>query len=277
MRKALITRPLKQSIQLATQLESHAQIYPIQPIVFPTIDFRPIPPKQTELKSLQITNQKKLYIFISPYAVKYSINWLKPYLQNQDHLASVGQATKHALEQQQLTVHFSPELSLCRNKKSVCGIQALYPIIQNQLSQYKQIIILKGVGGRRWLSQQLRKTQTNYHAINCYRRTLPVISASKLNEIDSFTEQDWVIITSMTQLTHLHQMLPHTLMNKLKQCRLLTASKRIAAKARAEKFQQIEVLSETPSNQSILNHLLMIESYKQRSHSQRIDTDVREK
>ena len=233
MTTILVTRPQAAAKQLAEKLIK----YHYQPIVFSTIEIRPITPQPTV-----IDDNWDMVIFISPNAVAHGAYLLKKSSIQHIKIAAVGESTAKALTEQQLTVSIMPTefssegLLACTDLQQVSG---------------KKIALIKGVGGRELLAESLANRGAQVIEIDVYQRCLPRQKIDQLL-LDSI---DVITVTSVEILQNLCQLTPDSLKHKLLTKRLLVTSKRIRIAAENLGFSQNIDVAKDARSESIIAKL----------------------
>lgn len=248
MTTILVTRPLAQAKPLLACLE--AQGY--QTIHMPTLAIVPIADLAESAYEQQRGPTLDVVIWVSANAVHHSINFLQPWLQHgSTQVAAIGQGTRRALEAYGVVVHWVPTLA-----DNTEGLLALpyFRMVKN-----KQMLLIKGEGGRDVLAATLLARGALLHTWCCYRRCCPnediqgVVTACERGKIDL------IVSTSCESLYNLKQMFGQNAWPVLQHMQLLVISPRMLAYANVLGFKKQPLLANGASSQVIsqtINHWL---------------------
>lgn len=144
--------------------------------------------------------------------------------------------------------------------------QIRYPITQEnseavlelpamQSLEGKQILILRGNGGRDYFAEQATLRGAMVETLECYRREPIVYNNEEQTSICKRSGVDTLVVTSLEILKALVEFVPASEQDWLKHCRLITVSQRIAEAAKNEGWETV-IVSPKADNQSLLNTLL---------------------
>lgn len=191
------------------------------------------------------------YVFaVSKSAVDFADKTLKEtgfHWREDLHFFTVGARTaQHFSCQSERTVHYP---ITTENSE---GLLAL-PMMQHL--QGKQILILRGNGGRDFFREQaeLRGATVNY--VECYRREPIVYNVEEQTDICKRSGVQTIVATSLDIVQSLLDFVPESEQNWLKSCTLVTVSSRIAEVAHQAGWKHI-VISPKADNATLLNTLL---------------------
>lgn len=191
------------------------------------------------------------YVFlVSKSAVDFSVNTLKEigFQWREDmQYFTVGQRTAQYFASQSERAIYYPIAQ--ENSEGLLALPAM-----QQLAG-KQILILRGNGGREYFSEQATERGAKVEAIECYRRVPISYNNEEQTSICKRSGVDTLVATSLDILYALIEFVPENEQNWLKSCRLVTVSSRIAEAAKQQGWQKI-LLSPKADNQSLLNTLL---------------------
>jgi uroporphyrinogen-III synthase len=241
----LVTRPKQQSehlIQLITQHGGTA-------VAFPVLEITAL---QNNILSAQFKNLK-LYqwlIFISVNAVNFAVaaNNGKIEAFTQAKIAAVGKATAKALEDNGLNVDLVPQTGF--NSEALLAM----PELQNVSGG--RFLIIRGVGGRETLAQELKNRGAVVDYCEVYRRIMPTADNSEVVSLLTQQRLSWLTATSTDALQNLISMLElhKTLLFSIP---LVVISERIKHKAISLGFKNV-LVSKSPDDEAILNTMIMI-------------------
>lgn len=119
----------------------------------------------------------------------------------------------------------------------------------------KQILILRGNGGRDYFAEQATLRGANVDTLECYRREPINYNNEEQTSIYKRSGVDTVVVTSLDILQALIDFVPEQEQDWLKSCRLITVSPRLVEAAKRNGWQNT-TLSPKADNQSLLNTLL---------------------
>ena len=129
----------------------------------------------------------------------------------------------------------------------------------NELSQFhianKNILIIKGQGGRKKLRYHLLKRGANLKYINSYLRRETNISISQILKAKDLTTLDVIIITSGSILLALSKKIKSENLDSLFCTSLIVVSQRLAKIARRLGFIGFIHIAENANDQSIIDSI----------------------
>ncbi|VEG69441.1 uroporphyrinogen-III synthase [[Pasteurella] aerogenes] len=243
----LVTRPDARGIQLVEMLNKagivaiHLPLFSIEA----GSELNQLPNKLAQLKAQD-------YVFaVSKNAVEYAAQTLKQTgFHWRDDLCyfTVGQRTAEyfaANTEQMIYYPFQQETS-----------EGLLELPAMQTLHGKQILILRGNGGRELFAEQAQQRGAEVDYLECYRR-VPIVYPNN-QEQTSLCQRagvQTVIVTSMEILLSLMDFVPEKEHNWLKSCQLITVSRRIATFAKKSGWQNVTI-SPKADNQALLHTLL---------------------
>jgi uroporphyrinogen-III synthase len=245
-KRILVTRPKLQAHNLISLIEQHGG----QAIAFPTLEILPLENSQATKQQLENLKTYQWFIFISANAVNFAVtaNNGKIGHLTQTKIAAVGKATAKALQDAGLTVDLMPETGF--NSEALLATQALQQL-QNQ-----QILIVRGVGGRETLADELKKRGAKVDYCEVYQRKIPDIDTRTVVDLLHRQQLNFLTITSSEALHNLVTMLDvHK--NLLVNIPLVVISERIKQIAQIIGFKKI-VVSSSPDDAAILNTIVML-------------------
>jgi uroporphyrinogen-III synthase len=112
-------------------------------------------------------------------------------------------------------------------------------------------VIIKGEGGRDFLSEALSSHNIQVTTVDCYRRTWPVISADDLRQAVSLDEPSVVHVASGETLQRLSQLCLEQDLQVLNVHRIVVPSQRVAETAK-ELGWQSRIVAEGASDEALL-------------------------
>lgn len=121
--------------------------------------------------------------------------------------------------------------------------------------QGKQILILRGNGGRDFFREQAQLRGATVHYVECYRRAPIAYNAEEQTDLCKRAGVQTIVATSLDIVQSLLDFVPEQEQPWLKNCTLVTVSQRIADFARRAGWQHV-VISPKADNPHLLNTLL---------------------
>jgi uroporphyrinogen-III synthase len=241
--KILITRPAHQAKELETQIQNYGGVA----ITFPTLEIVGTKNIKKLISTIKKLNQYDFVFFISPNSVfktATTIHDIWPYWPSGTKTIATGPGTLLALKQHHLPSDYYPEKDF--NGTGLLNLVSLQDIKQ------KKILIIKGEGGRLYLSKGLRARGAYVDNLIVYRRQLPKIDKKNVPDQKAI---DVIICTSHTGLKNLITLLHPSWKNTLFNKQLLVISPRLADGAKKLGFVKPPLISDNASNTAILQTL----------------------
>ena len=209
---ALVTRPQPQGDAFAAAINALGG----QACVFPTLAIERIEQPAVECA--------ELVIFISANAVEHGL----PLLRRSAHtrIAAIGKATAAALAAQSAPADIVPAEGFTS--------EALLSHPELNLTAGLRVQIVRGVGGREALHQELLARAVLVETLEVYRRVLPTPDPARLTALEQQWQEsgfDIVTATSVETLQNLLRLLTEPARALLRSTPLLVVSRRIAAAA----------------------------------------------
>lgn len=183
--KVLVTRPEQQARTLCDSITSSGAVA----IALPVLDIVPILPWHGS--AFRLADQEMI-IFISRNAVTHFMAGLQTSLADNVQLVAVGSGTAATMREHGLRVDIQPP--------PPAGSESLLAMPKLNTVQDKNVLIVRGDGGRELLADTLLARGANISYLEVYRRGLP--SRSKI-EIEQAKTADCIVITSIAGLDNL--------------------------------------------------------------------------
>ena len=240
----IVTRPLTKIQNLCMQLEARQA----KVVHFPVISISPIIELETAEKILQRIVNYNLVIFISVNAVNCCVSIAQQLNIGlaKCSMAAVGSATKLALESHGYKVDISPEQKF--SSEALLEHTALQNISQ------QNILIVRGLGGREFLRQELEQRGAKVDYLEVYERKLPTsrnpIDLSTLSNNDSR-----VLIYSAESAQNLWSLCTQDEQKWLQSTTIVAASERIANNLSSARFTKRPIIAKNPSDEAMLQAL----------------------
>lgn len=234
-RGILVTRPSARAGGLCRLISEAGG----EPVAFPTLEIVSIPDAMPYQQRIGGQNTIKLdphaIIFVSPTAVALGHAAIPRQWLDQAVVAAVGAATAVALRERGVQHVIAPA------GQADSEALAALPAFQAGALAGRQVLIVRGQGGREWLADTLRSRGARVDYFECYRRarpqtdTAPLLASWRAGGIAAVT------VTSAEALVNLDDMLGPAGAALLRATPMFVVHERIAARARVLGVQQIRV------------------------------------
>lgn len=246
-RTIAITRPKEQCDSLAKAIAAHGGV----PLIAPLIAITPLDNQVELVQASTHLAQFALAIFISPNSVEHSLPTL---LANQPwptslQAAAVGPGTAQSLSQHGITSCLLPD----HQRYDSEGLLDR-PEFQTDEIKGKQVLLLRGIGGRELLTETLSKRGAKVLAISCYQRSPPPHIAEVFTTAWTHQGIDGILLSSSEGLANLLAALLPQDLTRLSQTPLFVPHHRIAVKAQTAGIQQVVLTP--PAEDGMLSGLL---------------------
>ena len=201
----VITRPAGQSAELAAQLAARG----MRAFDFPLIAIEPVRDDAPLRAALGALERYALVVFVSPNAVERalavyaSISSIWPPALP---VAVVGPASVAALARHDIAAPTHRVISpagAADEEPLRFDSESLYAALEAQLGEGafdgKRVLIVRGDGGREWLSERLREAGADVEAVAAYRRVVPeppVAAWSEVHALLAGAPHAWLITSS---------------------------------------------------------------------------------
>lgn len=251
--RILVTRPVHQADKLCRLIEAHEGI----PVRFPTLAIKALDSAPTATIWTEKLSKSQLTIFTSVNAVNFALaaigGKIRPFVAPQ--VAAIGQATASALRTAGVPVKIEP--------KSGFDSESLLMLPELQDLAGKQVILIKGKGGREKLAEVLAERGARVEQWEVYQRALPVGDNSQVRTLLNNGQLDMVVSTSGESLENLITMLGEDALSGLTAIPLVVVSDRVGEIANQIGFTRVAVAG-NPSDQAILDATITIINEDQR-------------
>lgn len=240
----LVTRPTHQAEFFCHSIEQLGGIA----IHFPTIAIFPKenPSPPNPLNSL---NSFDYAIFISANAVEQTFKRLdKNEFPTSLQCVAVGKKTAQALNHHELSIAITPKTNYTS--------EALLAHPRMHSMQNKNVLIVRGEGGRELLAETLRKRGAIVKYAEVYRRCLPEYTDDQIRVLMKDNTISVITITSAESLNNLITLFARIDRNYLRDIPLILGGNRILEAAHQLGFKQALVVANNPSDNAMLQALL---------------------
>ncbi|MFZ6846791.1 uroporphyrinogen-III synthase [Undibacterium sp. RuRC25W] len=189
--KVIITRPIAQARDFAEKVRRIGA----EAILFPLIDIRALEDQREIAKEADALDQFSLVVFVSPNAIDafmpHVTNW-PPSLT----IAVMGSGSRHALVRYGLTEQNTRIVSPANTLKT--DSETLLEVLDTDALAGKKVLIVRGNGGREFLSDALRSAGAEVQLLSSYERMTPDFDGRKQAELMQLLSVDnrWVITSS---------------------------------------------------------------------------------
>lgn len=213
--RILNTRPKEQGQILHAAIQQAGGIA----IDFPTLEIQEGEPQW--LVNLPDLTTVKHAIFISANAVHYCFKQLRQQQINwpsEIQTIAIGQGTAQALQEQGIVA----EIPLSPDSEHLLQLPSLKQIKQ------KQILLIKGEGGRKLIEDYLLKQGAELTILTVYKRALPTINHQFSNSLWRDDAVDIILLTSEQSIHNLFKLFSQKSHDWLKNKPCLVISERLA-------------------------------------------------
>ena len=247
----LVTRPQGQADALVSAIDglgARASHYPVMRISALSDPERIQRCKQPILA----LDEYQQVIFISTNAVYFGMEWIEQYwpqLPLGIKWYGIGKRTS-----EQLSAAAVPLTNTASSERGAMNSEALLQHESLQQLQGQKLLIIRGVGGRDYLQQQLQQRGGRVDYAECYQRSLV---DKPLGEINSFIDErgiNTLCINSVESLENFCTLLGSDGLLRVKKFSLLVPSKRVAVAAQQAGFENI-IQATNASDEAMLTAL----------------------
>lgn len=214
----VITRPEHQAENLRLKLEcAGANV-----LLFPLQEIKQLENQKGLQEKLSTITCYDLAIFISPNAVEHTLKKVDAVLFGSLKVAAIGGKTKKALEGKGIKVDFCPDG--VSNSESFLLMPDML-----EFADKKNIVILRGKGGRDLIRDTLLQSSRSVDYIEVYERCFPHENIQVLAEHYYQNKLDIILVTSGHGLSNLFQFVYEN--SWLSEVALMLGSKRMKEQA----------------------------------------------
>lgn len=202
--RLIVTRPQAQADVLVAELRAEG----VDAVALPLIDIAPVADPQPLREAWAGLGRCALAMFVSANAVQHFMRLRPPAAAWPPQLlaGSTGPGTSAALREAGV-----PPALLVEPAGEVFDSEALWQQLHTLDWQGRRALVVRGEGGRDWLSEQLRERGATVDFVAAYRRNPPQLDAAARALIDAALAQPlqylWVI-SSSEAVAHLARLAP---------------------------------------------------------------------
>jgi len=219
----LVTRPAKQGEGLCAKLQAAG----FSAVNVPVMEIEPLPLDQNLFSRLQSFD---FVIVVSLNAAEQFIEAIKQYpLAANSKVLTVGKTTATFLAEYQITTQFPPQQM---DSEGLLALDAMSP----ENVQGKNVLIVRGEGGRQKLAETLTERQANVSSVELYRRFAPLQNQTALREALAISPV--IVINSGESLDNFEQIVAMDIEDFLHKT-LIVPGVRVAELAKARGFTQV--------------------------------------
>lgn len=202
--RVLVTRPVDRAVELVAALEAAGARVFQQPLLA-IASLHPVQ-QRAQLQRcrnalLDLDHYQRL-IFISVNAVVYGVDLIEqlwPQWPLGIKVYAIGEATAAALTQRHIVV---------ARQAAAMNSESLLASAELQHLPNEKILIIRGVGGREHLAQQLQGRGARVDYAECYQRLAPTMSDGELQALLVKQQLDAVCLNSGETLANFHRHCP---------------------------------------------------------------------
>lgn len=173
-------------------------------------------------------------IFVSTNAVDYTLPWIDQYWPQMPFPQSyyaIGKATQESLIKWGIDAWAANKAMNSDELLELGSLQSLTG---------QKCLIARGLGGREYLAEQLRKRGAQVDYCQTYRRCKPEFDAEKLSRELLATKLDYVLVNSVDTLGNLLEMIKPSVLRHLQQFSTVIApSKRVLQACQLQGFKRV--------------------------------------
>ncbi len=221
-RRILVTRPAAQAAGLGALIAAECG----HPVFFPLLEIAPAEDLEPLHKAIARLDEFSLAIFVSPNAVEYSLPHILEHRAWPEGTrpAVVGPGSLACLERFGLHDALVPREGF--DSEALLALDAL----QVESIAGKNVLLLRGNGGRELLADTLRERGASVECVTCYRRNAPADGGVLLSLLRN-SGLDAVIVTSSESLRNLLALLDTESRRRLFDLPVFVPHERIAEEA----------------------------------------------
>lgn len=240
----LVTRPRLQAPDLINAIEAEGG----KAVCLPVIDIVPRDQSRVEA-SVRKLRQPDIAIFVSSNAVEHGLRYI-----TKAKIGAIGPATAAAVRDAGHIVDISP----------AHGFDSESLLLEPDLNDVrdKQILIVRGNGGRSLLASTLRSRGAVVNYLSVYDRVLPKTSPDLLEMVETMWRRDEInVVTVMSNesLRNLITILPEWCRVRLESTPLVTPAARVLKEAQDLYPDSMPTLASTPAADAMVEAIIALQ------------------
>lgn len=239
-----VTRPENQSALLCEMINNAGG----RAVQFPVIEIIPLTVPQDNNKLQSEIETADIFIFVSRNAVLNVENLIEGFFSRirDRQILAIGAGTKQELSRKGLANIVSTE--------SGVGSEALLDLeqLQPDVIAGKNIVIVRGVGGRDKLEKTLQPLHVSVRYLEVYQRKLPDVDETTLAGAWELNPPDVIVVTSIEGLQNLFNMTVDSGKERLLNTQLVVMSRRIRQAALDMGFVPVPVVATDASDEGLI-------------------------
>ena len=249
-RRVWITRPEHQSQSLSALVRAAGG----DALIFPVIEISKKQISDTERRLLEDLTEGDIVIFVSRNAAGFIGQVLSdpPSRLRGVTVLAVGGGTREVLLQEGIGAAISPE--------SGSGSEALLELglLQEESVRGRNVVILRGAGGRELLRDTLLQRGANVGIVELYYRSKPRLSATMVKNLWHQSPPDVIVITSGDGLKNLIDVTPGQQRQMLFNTPLVVISDRVRDLALASGFKLTPQVASNAGDSELMQTVLSL-------------------
>ncbi len=247
-KRILVTRPRYQADRLCELISNNGG----QAVSFPTIEIKPVTESEKLLARFNNINEYNFVIFVSRNAVKMAFDLYLGESGLPDHvqLVAIGAGTADALADRNITnvLHAGTQA----DSESLLQLAEL----QRERLLDKKILIVRGIGGREFLADNLKARGASVDYAEVYLRCLPEYEMKDSHEIWQDNKPEAVIVSSNEGLNNLVSLTSENDQQQLFSTPLVAMSTRTAVHAKVLGFISETRVANDKNDEGLMSALL---------------------
>lgn len=247
-KRILITRPEHQADHLCELILNAGG----ENILFPTIEIQPVLNSEKLSNCFNRINEYDIVIFVSRNAVKMMFDHYisQSGLLDQLQLLAIGTGTAAALADMNMTdvLHAGVQA----DSESLLQL----PELQSEFVRHRKILIVRGVGGRELLADNLKTRGALVEYAEVYKRCLPEYEIQDCHELWQDSKPEAVIVSSNEGFENLLKLTPESDQKQLFSLPLVVMSARTADLAKEQGFIAETGIAKSKNDEGLVTALL---------------------
>jgi uroporphyrinogen-III synthase len=239
----VLTRPTGQNHTLSDLLRE--ELPELDQIQLPLLSIVPNQDPAEGAKLKELMNLADLAIFVSPNAIECGMRLLGSEWPKNLPIAVIGGGSAEALERRGITIEQGYQIDYPKSSQH-WDSEGLWDQLNSKKTSWanKEILFLKGSGGREWLGQQFLDQGAKIHQVMTYRRIPLNIEAPNWELLrQQPPEKTAFLLNSSEAVRHLSEVLHQPALwsqSWIDSVTLICSHERIAETAQGVGFKQVE-------------------------------------